>query len=196
MLGVLVTALVAVAGQASAGAADVAGRSLQPPTVPAELQVPAGNSVFLVGDASGTQQYVCLGNGSTVAWTFFAPQATLVTGRLPVSHFLSPNPDQGGAAQPTWQAAEDLSRVWGAAMASSSDPAFVAPGAIPWLLLRVTGAEPVGDHGGRLLAATYLQRVQTGGGTAPATGCSDVADIGKKALVPYTAKYYFYRAVH
>jgi hypothetical protein len=39
-----------------------------------------------------------------------------------------------------------------------------------------------------------VQRVNTQGGIAPATaGCSQAADIGKKALVPYTADYVFYR---
>ncbi len=32
----------------------------------------------------------------------------------------------------------------------------------------------------------------TNGGSAPATGCSASTDVGKQALVPYTADYYFY----
>jgi hypothetical protein len=27
----------------------------------------------------------------------------------------------------------------------------------------------------------------------PATGCSEAADVGKKALVPYTARYLFFK---
>jgi hypothetical protein len=30
------------------------------------------------------------------------------------------------------------------------------------------------------------------GGSAPATGCSVLSDVGKQTLVPYTADYYFY----
>ena len=46
---------------------------LVPPHVPPNLEVPAGNKVFLVGHAAGTQQYVCLFSGSSFAWTFFGP---------------------------------------------------------------------------------------------------------------------------
>jgi hypothetical protein len=28
----------------------------------------------------------------------------------------------------------------------------------------------------------------------PSTGCSESSDVGKKALVPYTADYFFYKA--
>jgi hypothetical protein len=39
-----------------------------------------------------------------------------------------------------------------------------------------------------------VQRVNTSGGIAPAAdGCARAADIGRRALVPYTADYVFYR---
>jgi hypothetical protein len=41
---------------------------------------------------------------------------------------------------------------------------------------------------------TFIQRLNTQGGSAPADGCSTAADVGKQALVPYTADYYFFRA--
>jgi hypothetical protein len=47
------------------------------PSVPAGLQVPAGNQAFLEGAAVGTQDYICLPSGTGTAWTFFGPQATL-----------------------------------------------------------------------------------------------------------------------
>jgi len=31
-------------------------------------------------------------------------------------------------------------------------------------------------------------------GIAPATGCVQATDVGKRALVPYTADYFFYKA--
>ena len=40
---------------------------------------------------------------------------------------------------------------------------------------------------------TYIQRLNTAGGTAPASGRSVPIDVGKQALVPYTADYYFFR---
>ena len=45
-----------------------------------------------------------------------------------------------------------------------------------------------------LTDTTFIQRINTRGGVAPATGCSGPADIGNKAFVPYQADYVFYRA--
>ena len=36
-----------------------------------------GNLAYLVAHAVGTQAYICLPSGATMAWTFFGPQATL-----------------------------------------------------------------------------------------------------------------------
>jgi hypothetical protein len=45
-----------------------------------------------------------------------------------------------------------------------------------------------------LSTTTFVQRVNTRGGAAPAaSGCAQAADLGRKALVPYTADYVFYR---
>ncbi|MET0133433.1 MAG: DUF3455 domain-containing protein [Kibdelosporangium sp.] len=169
---------------------------ITPPPVPAGLQVPAGNAPFFVGHATGTQQYVCLANGTTFTWTFFGPQATLFSdnGHQETTHFLSPNPDEGGTARATWQHSFDTSTVWALAIATSTDPAFVQPGAIPWLLLDVVGDQPGPQGGDRLIKTTYIQRVNTAGGVAPSSGCATAANIGAKALVPYTTDYYFYQA--
>jgi hypothetical protein len=169
---------------------------LTPPPVPADLEVPAGHKPFLLGYATGTQNYICLPSGPGFIWTLFGPQATLFNDaeRQITTHFLSPNPDEGGTARATWQNSRDTSTVWAMAIASSSDPAFVEPGAIPWLLLRVVGADrgPTGGH--KLTATAYMQRVHTSGGLAPTTGCTQAPDVGKRALVPYTADYFFYKA--
>ena len=60
-----------------------------------------------------------------------------------------------------------------------------------WLLLRVTGAETGPTGGRRLTATSYIQRVNTDGGIAPAGDCPAV---GAKLFVPYTADYVLYRA--
>jgi hypothetical protein len=39
-----------------------------------------------------------------------------------------------------------------------------------------------------------MQRVRTSEGLAPTAGCAEADDIGTKALVPYTADYFFYKA--
>jgi hypothetical protein len=171
------------------------------PAVPANLEVPAGHSVFLVGHAIGTQNYICLPSDKAVAaWRFLAPQATLfvpaTTGVGPqiTTHFLSANPLEGGLARPTWQDSEDTSRVWGRAAASSTDPAYVDANAIPWLLVQRVGGSAGQSGAAGLAATTYIQRVNTSGGVAPADGCGKNRDIGALALVPYTTDYYFYRA--
>jgi uncharacterized protein DUF3455 len=116
-----------------------------------------------------------------------------------ITHFLSPNvspisPEISGTLRATWQDSKDTSSVWAKAMATSTDPAFVAPGAIPWLLLQVVGAQSGPTSGDTLTATTFIHRLTTSGGIAPATGCAESTDVGNKALVPYTANYFFYKA--
>lgn len=169
---------------------------LTPPSVPANIQVPAGNKLFLVGHAIGTQNYICLPADGGVKFTLFTPQATLFKGDKQITtHYFSPNPAEGGAIRATWQHSKDSSTVWGRVMDghSSSDPAYVAPGAIPWLLVTIVGAQEGNKGGDKLEETTYIQRVNTVGGVAPTTGCAAVTDVGNRAFVPYTTDYYFYK---
>jgi hypothetical protein len=165
------------------------------PPVPAGLEVPSGHEPFRIEHAIGTQNFVCLRVGDDFAWTPFGPQATGFSreGRQTLTHFLGANPDEGGTARPTWQDSRDTSSVWARPIADSSDPAYVEPEAIPWLLLRVVGSERGPRGGRRLTRAAYLQRVNTSGGKAPTAGCSEDDHVGDKALVPYAADYVFYR---
>jgi hypothetical protein len=166
-----------------------------PPPVPGNLQAPAGTRPFLVGHAVGTQNYICLPSGAGVAWTLFGPQATLFAenGRQIITHFLSPNPDETGTPRATWQHSQDTTAVWARAKATSSDPAFVAPGAIPWLLLEVVGEQDGQRGGDRLIDTIAIHRLNTTGGVAPSTGCSVASNVGARVFVPYTADYFFYR---
>ena len=59
---------------------------------------------------------------------------------------------------------------------------------IPWLLLQA--ATHVGA--GAFAPVTFIQRLSTEKGPAPATGC-DAAHVGTEVLVPYAADYFFYR---
>jgi hypothetical protein len=61
--------------------------------------------------------------------------------------------------------------------------------------LPVAGTQ-VGPAGGdKLTETTFIQRLNTAGGVAPAaSSCSSAADAGKKALVPYSTDYFFYKA--
>jgi len=188
----LTAALLLIAlGWPRAAAAD----TVPVPPFPSDLQPPAGRKAFLIGHAYGTQNYVCLPSATSVAWTLFGPQATLFEndGEQLITHFLSPNPDEAGTPRATWLHSKDSSTVWAFATKIYTDADYVAPGAIPWLLLEVRGRQYGPQWGDRLLAATHIQRVNTAGGVAPGAGCASVADIGKKALVPYTTDYVFYR---
>lgn len=175
-------------------------QSLQPPAVPGNLQVPTGHVPFLEAAATGTQNYICLPSPTGLAWKFQAPQATLfVKFRIlgheiqqqVATHYLSPSTTEAGTpARATWQSSLDSSTVWAKKIQESSDPAYVAPGAIPWFLLEVTGTH-AGPMGGALLSsASYLQRVRTTGGVAPTGACEEE---GALAFVPYTADYIFFR---
>jgi hypothetical protein len=193
--------IVAIASLAGMGQTAFA-QTVKAPPVPAGLQAPEGTIAFLEGHATGTQNYICLPSGAGFAWTFFSPQATLFTDfkvfqkdirQQIITHFLSPNPDENGLGRATWQSSIDTSAVWAKTSKSSSDPNFVAAGAIPWLLLEVVGAQ-AGPADGTILTPTVaVQRLNTRGGVAPSTGCSQPTDVGATALVPYTADYFFYR---
>jgi hypothetical protein len=125
--------------------------SVTPPPVPDNLRVEAPNEAFLVGHAVGTQNYVCLPSPSIghVAWTLFTPEATLFNdeGEQLITHFFGPNPVEAGIVRAAWQDSQDTSTVWGRVTASSSDPNFVAPGAIPWLKIEEVGTQE-GPTGG------------------------------------------------
>jgi hypothetical protein len=83
--------------------------------------------------------------------------------------------------------------VWGGQAISSTDSAFVAPDAIPWLLLPEAGVQE-GPTGGKTLSATtFIQRLNTHGGVAPSRGCSSPMNVGARVFVPYTADYFFYK---
>src|SRR5262245_26010571 len=136
----------------------VLAHGIRPPLVPATLQVQAGNKPFLVGHATGTQNYVCVPSGSSFAWALFTPEATLFNraDKQIITHFFSPNPDEpntdtrvvaDGVIRAAWQA-RDTSTVWAKAAADPSfDPAFVRPNSVPWLLLVTAGVEE-GPNGG------------------------------------------------
>lgn len=169
-----------------------------PAAIPPDIEAPAGYSVFYRAHALGTQNYMCLPTPTGFAWKLFAPQATLFQtfkGDLRqqlITHFLSANPDEPGTLRPTWQHSSDSSRIWAKALVPSSDSNYVEAGAIPWLLLEVTGRESGPAGGAFMTQAAYIHRLNTSGGLAPATGCSQ-ASVGAVALVPYEADYFFYR---
>jgi hypothetical protein len=176
-----------------------------PPT-PDTIAVPAGNSVYLVGHARGSQGYTCLptSTGGT-AWNPSArPEATLFTDFFGhqvqiITHFQSinenPKPDviRPLSGNATWQSSFDSSRVWMVKVKGIDPSAHIATcrhaGSIQCLLLQSVG-NLKGPTGGNLLAnATFIQRLNTAGGAVPTTACT----VGQTQLVPYTADYFFFR---
>ena len=202
---------------------DAAAQRIASPTTPALITPPAGNSAFLLGRAAGTQGYVCLPKGTGASWTVnnARPEATLFTSLFGqdfqiITHFLSPDTNPNEAApnpvpfgSATWQSSFDSSKVWAqvplsnsttppspAAIPAGSDPSCPNAGSIACLLLQSIGNQQ-GPTGGKILAkTTFVQRLNTKGGSAPddADGCGSIAHVGKERLVPYTADYYFFRA--
>jgi hypothetical protein len=193
---IVCTAAIAAAFAVSPSQATSANGNAVPP-VPTNIQVPAGYKLSRVAQATGTQNYICLPSGSGVNFALFTPQATLFEKRTQtMTHYFSPNPTEGGTIRATWLDSRDTSTVWGEVKPgnSSTDPAYVASGAIPWLLVTIVGSEDGNGKVGTLARTTFIQRLNTSGGMAPKTGCSSAADIGNKAFVPYTTDYYFYKS--
>ena len=155
---------------------------------------PSDFTPFLAAHAVGTQGYFCVAAGSAFRWMPFGPQATLFDqdSAQVLTHFLGVTP-YSQESNPAWQHSRDSSIVWGHLITPSTDANFVAPDAIPWLLLEavVVGDGPTG--GDKLLPTRRIQRVNTVQGKAPSTGCSASEHIGTRALVPYEADYYFYK---
>jgi hypothetical protein len=152
------------------------GQDNRAPEVPSALAVPDGNKVSFQGYAEGVQIYVATPSPTdptAFVWTFKAPEAVLFDndGNVVAIHYVGP----------TWES-ESGSKVVGARVAGAT----VDPTAIPWLLLRAASTEGPGifEH------TTFVQRVNTTGGLAPATAPTQA---GQEARVPYTADYYFFR---
>jgi hypothetical protein len=135
---------------------------------------------FLAVYATGVQNYICQANG---AWLFTDPVATLYKSpdaRNPIgTHFLNT-----ATGRPVWQF-KDGSSVEAARYAAAAG----GTGNIPWLLLQsvVTTTGPDGD---RLTNTTWVQRLDTSGGVAPAGTCTPGATVA----IPYSAGYVFWKA--
>lgn len=152
-------------------------QSVKPPEVSEKLKVPAGEKAFLRAHAKGVQIYACqAGTDRKYAWTLKAPKAELFDkhGKLVGEHFKGP----------TWRW-KDGSEVTGKAIEKQDAP---KTGAIPWLLVTVTGHKGKGV----LEKVMTIQRVNTKGGLADATKTCDASKDGTESESGYEADYYFY----
>jgi hypothetical protein len=143
--------------------------------VPPQLQPPANEQLLLELHAKGEQIYTCKAGAAQPSWTLKAPDAQLFDdkGKPFGKHF----------AGPSWEAT-DGSRVTGKAIANAPSP---DPDSIPWLLVNVVSH----DGTGVLSRVTSIQRLNTKGGKAPASGC-DASHAGQALRVAYSADYLFY----
>ncbi|WP_417606496.1 DUF3455 domain-containing protein [Oceanimonas baumannii] len=148
--------------------------------VPENVQVPAGNKVAMETVGVGKITYECRDRADAageMAWVFMGPDAVLKDGSdTEVGRYFGP--------PATWQAT-DGSSVTGTQMA-------VAPGGegnIPFQLVKANPAEGKGAMTG----VTYIQRLDTQGGTAPAMSCGK-DNKGERQIVQYQADYLFWKA--
>lgn len=155
------------------------------PDVPTTLQVPDGNQVSFHVLAIGVQIYRATPSTNSptgFAWTLAGPDAVLLDldGNVVGTHYAF-----AGPTRPAWET-QSGSRVVGIRTVA---PVTVDPTAIPWLILSADPANTVGP--GVLARTTFIQRVNTAGGLAPAAPPTQLSDEVK---VAYTAEYYFFRA--
>jgi Protein of unknown function (DUF3455) len=145
--------------------------------IPQQLQPPANEQVLVQVHAKGDQIYTCKADSAQFTWTLKAPDAQLFDkdGKPFGKHF----------AGPSWEA-NDGSRVTGKAVGNAPSP---DANSIPWLLVTVVSHD---GGSGILSQATTIQRLNTKGGKAPASGC-DAARIGQEMRAPYSADYVFYK---
>ncbi len=143
--------------------------------MPQQLQPPVNQQLLLQVHGEGEQIYTCKMDGAQFTWALKAPDAQLSDkdGKPFGKHF----------AGPSWEA-NDGSRVTGKALASAPSP---DPDSIPWLLINIVSH----DGNGLLSRVTTVQRLNTKGGKAPASGC-DAAHSGREVRVRYSADYSFY----
>jgi hypothetical protein len=146
-------------------------------TLPEPVRVPAGQKVRLVTTGVGEITYECREKATAAGqfeWAFVAPVATLYDrDRRSLGKYY---------AGPTWEAS-DGSKITGKQVAIA--PA--SPGSIPMQLVKTEPAVGAGAMNG----VSYIQRVNTKGGVAPAMAC-DAAGKGKRQQVAYEADYVFY----
>ena len=152
--------------------------------VPAPLEVPTGSHMLLHVYARGVQVYSYSplpADTTRLGWVLLEAKAKLYTDagyrQEAGKHYFN------SAHHPVW-AAVDGSTVEGAKIQQADAP---VQDAVPWLLLKATAV----TGNGPLASTSFIQRVNTKGGKAPAGG-ADGAHKGQTIEVDYTAEYLFY----
>lgn len=163
-------ALISVLLSASALAAD-----------PAAITVSAGNKLALTLLGAGDLNYECRAKADmpgVYEWAFTGPVAILYdkTTKAAVGKYY---------AGPTWEA-NDGSKVGGKQLGVSPSANAAS---IPLQLVQAGASAGTGAMSG----ITFIQRMNTMGGVAPADACG-ASNMGAKKMVKYEADYLFYKA--
>ncbi|WP_330288151.1 DUF3455 domain-containing protein [Streptomyces sp. NBC_00576] len=169
------TALAAVSAgtllSATVGQAAVSQPARHGVDAPAALKVPDGNRLTGVFSAEGVQTYTCTDG----AWKLLEPAATLWAKNDHSRRAVALH-----SRGPVWVSTVDGSAVNAAAVANSPKT-----GTIPELLLKSTATRGTGVFAD----VSYIQRLNTRGGVAPAAACTGTDQVS----VPYSATYTFYK---
>lgn len=147
------------------------------PSLPESVRAPAGQKLLMTTTGVGEITYECRDKKDAAGqheWVFVAPVATLYSAdRKVVGKYY---------AGPTWEA-NDGSKVTGKQLA-------VAPARADSIPLQLVKADPA-MGAGAMTPVSYIQRINTKGGIAPAMACDAMAK-GKRLQVAYEADYLFY----
>lgn len=156
-----------------------AGAAVDNASLPEPVRVPEGHVQKAWSLGVGEVTYACrekTDQPGAYAWVFVAPAANLLDAQQkPMGKYY---------AGPTWEA-NDGSKVGGKQVAVAPS----APGNLPLQLVKANPA----TGAGLLADVTYIQRLNTVGGVAPARVC-DAASLGQEQKVAYQADYVYYRA--
>ena len=148
--------------------------------LPDAVKVPAGNKVALETVGVGEITYECRDKANApgmTEWVFVGPNAALNDrGGKQVGKYYGP--------PATWESM-DGSKITGAQLA-------VAPAGAGNIPAQLVKANPAMGSGA-MTGVSYIQRVATKGGVAPAAVCSP-ATKGTKSIVQYQADYIFWKA--
>lgn len=149
--------------------------------LPPAVQVPAGNKVAMETVGTGDITYECRAKANMPGqheWVFVGPDAKLWdrAGKQVGKYYGPPA---------TWENM-DGSRLTATQVA-------VAPAAAGSIPLQLVKANPAMGTGA-MTGVTYIQRVATQGGVAPAAACG-AGNMGAKQVVKYQADYIFYKAM-
>lgn len=140
--------------------------------VPAALQPPGAPPVLARMQSEGKQIFRCRADKGGFAWAHVGAAGDLTDA--------AGKPLGTRVAGPGWRAT-DGSVVVAKVVASAPDRDGKN---MPWQLLKATAHKGIG----RFARVTYIQRINTEGGTAPKTGC-DAAHVGSKQRVRSFAVY-------